>query len=71
MERRIGYRILVAKHHGSCPLGEPLWRCGNNIKMDIGQVVKIGSRWNWFYSVLCGILISGFATAGPAVTLTL
>jgi hypothetical protein len=47
MERKTGYRNLVAKRHGDCPLGKRLWKHGNNVKMDIGQVVKIGSRWNW------------------------
>jgi hypothetical protein len=37
-EKRNAYRILVGKPEGKRPLGRPICRWVNNIKMDLGEI---------------------------------
>jgi len=36
------HRVLVGKPEGKRPLGRPRRRCGDNIKMDLGEVGGVG-----------------------------
>jgi hypothetical protein len=47
-ERRVVYRVLVGKPEGKRPLGRHTCRWGDNIKMDLQEVVW-GARteWSW------------------------
>jgi hypothetical protein len=38
MEKRNAYRILVGKPEGKRPLGSPIRRWVNNIKMDLREI---------------------------------
>jgi hypothetical protein len=44
------YKILVAKPEGKRPLGRPMCRCVDNIKMDLGEIgwgdVDCGLDWS-------------------------
>jgi hypothetical protein len=52
-ERRGIYRALVGKPEGKRPLGRPMHRWEDNIKMDLQEVgvgVWTGSIWLWIGS---------------------
>jgi hypothetical protein len=44
-ERRGVCRVLVGKPEGNCALGSPRSRLGDNIKMDLQEVVGEGMDW--------------------------
>jgi hypothetical protein len=44
-EKRNAYRILVGNPEGKRPLGRPMRRWVDNIKMDLGEMGWIGSNW--------------------------
>jgi hypothetical protein len=45
VEKRNAYRILVAKPEGKRPLGRPIQRWVDNIKMDLRDVGWDGVDW--------------------------
>jgi hypothetical protein len=44
-EKRNAYRILVGKQEGKRPLGKPIRRWVNNIKIDIREIGWGGMYW--------------------------
>jgi hypothetical protein len=44
-EKRNGYRILVGKPEGKGPLGRPIHRWMDNIKMDLREIGWDGMDW--------------------------
>jgi hypothetical protein len=44
-ERQNAYRILVGKPEGRRPLGRPIPRWVNNIKMDLREIEWDGMNW--------------------------
>jgi hypothetical protein len=45
VEKRITYRLLVAKSEGNRLLGRAKWRCMDNIKMDLVEIGFGGVDW--------------------------
>jgi len=46
-EGRGVHRVLVGKREGKRPLGRPRRRRGDNIKMDLREVVGVETGWSW------------------------
>ena len=44
-ERRVVYRVLVGETEGKRPLGRPMRRWQDNIKMDLQEVACGGMDW--------------------------
>jgi hypothetical protein len=44
-EKRNAYRILVGKPEGKRPLGRPIRRWEDNIKIDLREIRWIGMDW--------------------------
>jgi hypothetical protein len=44
-EKRNAYRILVGKPEGKMPLGRPIRRLGDNIRMDLREIGWSGTDW--------------------------
>jgi hypothetical protein len=44
-EKTNAYRVLVGKPEGKRPLGRPMRRWENNIRMDLGEIVWGGMDW--------------------------
>jgi hypothetical protein len=44
-EKRNAYRVLVRKSEGKRPLGRPIRRWVDNIKMDLREIGWVGVDW--------------------------
>jgi hypothetical protein len=43
--KKNSYMILVGKPKGKIPLGKPIHRSVDNIKMDLGEIRWVGMDW--------------------------
>jgi len=44
-ERRGVYRVLVVKPEGKIPFGRPRRRWEDNIRMDLQEIIFVGTDW--------------------------